>query len=247
MNFPARCRTAAALLLLMVSAACAQTLDGFTEEWPPYNFAESGAIKGISTEVFAAVCADAKLTCRTRLVPWARAQKIVSISPNTVLFSTARLPARENDFLWVGPLLPRITWVYVKAAQGLAKPLPDIRLLRFGIVREEAAQEDLLQAGVPAASIVEDTSNAAVLRLLMAGAIDAMVDTEIGMDWNLRHANLPPGAVSRVARLSVNGAYYFAVNTQTDPAVVHSMQTSLDKLRRLGRLQSITQKYSRGR
>lgn len=225
----------------------AQTLTGYTEQWPPYNFEESGEVKGIASDVLRAVCADAKLTCKLNLVPWARAYKIVSNLPDTVLFTTARKASREKEFLWVGPLLPRSTWVYVKTAPdkgGVANR--EISQLRFGIVRDEAARQDLIQAGVPASAMIEDSSNAAVLRLLLADAVDAMVDTEVGMAWCLRSANLPSGAVTKASKLSEDGAYYFALNLQTDPAVVQRMQASLDKLRRSGRLDAITRQYSSG-
>ena len=94
--------------------------------------------------------------------------------------------------------------------------------------------------------MIEDSSNAAVLRLLLADAVDAMVDTEVGMAWSLRSANLPSGAVTKASKLSEDGAYYFALNLQTDPAVVQRMQASLDKLRRSGRLEAITRQYSSG-
>ncbi len=228
-------------------AAQAQRLSAYTEEWPPYNFEEAGKVKGIATDMLRAICTDARLTCNVRVVPWARGYKIVSNTPNTVLFTTARKASREKEFLWVGPILPRSTWVYVhsggdKAAQGVR----DLTQLRFGIVRDEAAQQDLTQAGVPAQAMVEDSSNATVLRLMLAGAVDAMVDTEVGMAWNLRDAGLPASAVTKVSKLSEDGAYYFALNLQTDPAVVQRMQASLDKLRRLGRLETLSKAYSTG-
>jgi polar amino acid transport system substrate-binding protein len=66
------------------------------------------------------------------------------------------------------------------------------------------------------------------------------------MAWNLRDAGLPASAVTKVSKLSEDGAYYFALNLQTDPAVVQRMQASLDKLRRLGRLETLSKAYSTG-
>lgn len=239
--------TVALCVMAGIGGSQAQTLTAYTEQWPPYNFMESGEVKGIASDVFKAVCADAGLTCKLNLVPWARAYKTVRTLPDTVLFTTARKASREKEFLWVGPLLPRSTWVYVKSPQDKESvPHREISQLRFGIVREEAAHQDLIQAGVPANSIIEDSSNAAVLRLLMADAVDAMVDTEVGMAWSLRSANLPPGAITKLSKLSEDGAYYFALNLQTSPAIVRRMQASMDKLRRSGRLDAINRQYSSG-
>lgn len=240
-----RILTAAILGLGMAMAARGQTLTAYTEQWPPYNYEEAGELKGISTDLLKAICADAKVVCNFQLVPWARAYRIVGNVPNTVLFTTARKASREKDFLWVGPILPRSTWVFVKTpADKAANPNRDISQLRFGIVRDEAARQDLLLAGVPVNSLVEDSSNSAVLRLLMSDAVDAMVDTEVAMAWNLRSANLSAEAVTRVSKLTEDGAYFFALNPRSDPAVVQRLQASLEKLRRSGRVDAIVKQYS---
>lgn len=240
-----RILTAAILGLGMAMAARGQTLTAYTEQWPPYNYEEAGELKGISTDLLKAICADAKVVCNFQLVPWARAYRIVGNVPNTVLFTTARKASREKDFLWVGPILPRSTWVFVKTpADKTTNPNRDISQMRFGIVRDEAARQDLLLAGVPVNSLVEDSSNSAVLRLLMSDAVDAMVDTEVAMAWNLRSANLSAGAVTRVSKLTEDGAYFFALNPRSDLAVVQRLQASLEKLRRSGRVDAIVKQYS---
>lgn len=232
------------VLALGAASAPAQTLMAYTEQWPPYNFEENGEVKGIATDMLRAACSLAKLNCSTQLVPWARALKIVRYTENTILYTTARKASREKDFLWVGPILPRSTWIYTRTANEKANALGrDITQLRFGIVRDEASQQDLLNAGVPATSLLEDSSNATVLRLLLTNAVDAMVDTEVSMAWNLRVAGLPANTVTRMTKLSEDGAYYFALNLKTHPDIVARLQTALDKLQRQGKLETIIRRY----
>lgn len=234
------CATAA----LWAAGGQAQTLMAYTEQWPPYNFEENGELKGIATDMLRAVCAQAKLTCNPQLVPWARAYKIVRNTENTILYTTARKASREKEFLWVGPILPRSTWIYTRSANDKVSAVGrDITQLRFGIVRDEASQQDLLNAGVPASALQEDNSNANVLRMLLTNAVDAMVDTEVAMAWNLRTAGVPATTVTKLAKLSDDGAYYFAVNLKTNPDTVLRMQTALDKLRGQGRIESIIRRY----
>jgi polar amino acid transport system substrate-binding protein len=126
----------------------------------------------------------------------------------------------------------------------LVRSVQDLAQLRIGVVRDEAARQDLLDAGVPATSLVEEVSNAEVLRMLMGTRVDAMVDTEVGMEWNLRKASLAATNVTKLVKLSDGGAYYYALNLQTDPARVKKLQDSLDKLRRSGNLQAIVTKYT---
>ncbi len=231
--------------LLCAAPVHSADLVAYTEEWAPYNFTEGEAIKGISTDILRAMCIDAKLECEINMVPWARAYRSALSTANTLVYTAARKPVREHEFLWVGPILPRTTWVYARAGQE--KPIrefSDLTGRRVGVVREEAAQQDLIAAGVPESALVLQSSNADVLRMLLGATVDAMVDTEVGMQWNLRHAGVAPNAVSRLMKLSDEGAYYFALNLKTDPKLVRKLETALDKLRHDGKIDAIVRKYA---
>ena len=230
---------ATAWLLLSPVCGMAASLTAYTEEWAPYNFSEGSTVKGIATDVLRAACDEARLECRILIVPWARALSTVSNTPNTLIYTIARTPAREDDFLWVGPLLPRAVWIYTRPGYE-AKSLAE---LRFGVVRDDATAPDLIAAGVPANAIVADTSNGSVLRMYRRSMVDALVDTEIGMAWNLRNAAMPPDSVVRQKKLSEVGAYYFAFNRQSDPLAVRTLQQALDKVKHDGTLDAIKKKY----
>lgn len=226
------------------SEALGQRLVAYTEHWPPYNFAESGKVQGIATDVLRAACELAELRCSFQVVPWARGYRVVRNTPNTVLYTTARKPSREDHFVWVGPMLPRTTWVYTRNISGQpVRDAKELAQLRIGVVREEAAQQDLQAAGVPASALVEESSNDAVFRMLMGDMVQAMVDTEVGMAWNLRSVGRPAGSVTKLLKLSDDGGYYFALNRQTNPLVVRKLQQAVDKLRAEGRLDAIVKNY----
>lgn len=222
----------------------ANSLVAYTEQWPPYNFAENGKVQGIATDVLRAACEQAQLHCSFQVVPWARGYKLVRNTPNTVLYTTARKPMREDHFLWVGPLLPRTTWVYTRNIPGAPiRDAKELAQLRIGVVREEAAQQDLLEAGVPPSALVEESTNDAVFRMLMGDLVQAMVDTEVGMAWNLRSVGRPISSVTKLMKLSDDGAYYFALNVRSNPALVTKLQQAVDKLRAEGRLDAIVKNY----
>lgn len=230
--------------LCSLGSALATQLAAYTEEWPPYNYAEGKEVKGISTDILRAACEIAKLECTFQIVPWARAYKIASHRPNTIVYTTARKPSREKEFLWVGPILPRTTWVYGNTAQTQSvRDVKDLAKIRIGVVREEAAQQDLEAAGVPTSAFMVQSSNADVLRTLINGSVDAMVDTEIGMAWSLRTAGIAPSTVSKLMKLTDDGAYYFALNLHSDAGLVRDLQAAIDKLRHDGKVDAIQRQY----
>ncbi|HEY9104203.1 substrate-binding periplasmic protein [Chitinimonas sp.] len=233
------------LFSLTGAPAYAADLEAYTEEWPPYNYSQNGQVKGIATELLSAACEVARLDCEFNMVPWARAYATALAKPNTLVYTTARKPEREKDFLWVGPILPRTTWIFTRG--NLAQKVADFKELakhRVGAVRGEAAVRDLTAAGLPQTALVLDKSNAEVLKLLNGNMVDAMVDTEIGMAWNLRNARLPDSSVVKSLKLTDEGAYYFALNLKSDPAIVVRLQKALESLRSNGKIEALIRLYT---
>ena len=237
--------------LTAVIAFCISTpglaidLTAYAEEWAPYNFREGSTVRGISSDLLRAACSEAKLECAINFVPWERAYRTVRGTPNTVLYTTARKPSREKEFLWVGPILPRTTWIYGRSGlENSVHTIKDLAKLRVGVVRGEAAHQDLQAAGVPESAFLVQPSNADVLKMLSRSMLDVMVETEVGMEWNLRMGGLPPNAVVKLLKLSDDGSYYFALNLASDPALVERLQTAVDLLRNNGSIDLMLKQYS---
>lgn len=229
---------------LALTGAHASDLHAFTEQWAPYNYEEDGQVHGISTDILRSACKVARLDCTIALVPWARAYKSASTEPKALAYTTARKASREHEFVWVGPILPRSTWVYTREG-GMAPPASsaDLAKLRIGIVRGEAAETDLIAAGVPSTALVAQPTNVDVLRMLLAGGVDAMVDTEVAMHWNLKSQGLTARSVHPAFKLTDEGGYYFAINPGTPPQTVKKLQEAVDKLRASGEITRITRRY----
>lgn len=244
-------RTLALLVATTLSSAWhahAADLVAYTEEWAPYNFSEKGVVRGIATDILRAACSAEKLDCDIHMMPWARAYKSASNTPNTLVFTTARKPSRESEFLWVGPILPRTTWVFGRASlENSVHSVRDLASHRVGVVRDEAAQQDLEAAGLPPSALVVQPSNVDIFKMLSRSMVDAMVDTEVGMKWNLRTAAIAPDTVRKLVKLSDAGAYYFAMNLDSNPALVRNLQKAIDHLRQSGKLDAIVREYMENR
>ena len=234
------------LALGITPSILAADLTAYAEPWLPYNYTEGNEIKGISTEVLRAACKLAKLSCDIHIVPWARAYKTVTNTPNTIVYTTARNPSREKEFTWVGPILPRTTWAYGKTnVSREIHNITDLASAKIGVVRGEASLADLLAVGVPTTSFVELNSNSDVLRMLMLDKINVVVDTEIGMAWSLQDAGISSAAVTKLMKINEGGAYYFALNLNSDPKIVGKLQAGIDRLRREGKIDFIVRQYTK--
>ncbi len=234
-----------AVLACVSGIARGADLAAYTEEWAPYNFTENGAVRGISTDILRAACSAAALRCDIAAVPWARAYALAQTTPGTVAYTTARKPEREHLFRWIGPILPRATWVFLRReTAGQVSTFADLNRYRIGVVRGEATISDLQAKGVRDDALFVENSNLDILKQLDRGHLDGMVDTEIGMAWQLAKANLPADSLVKVLKLSDEGAYYFALNPRTNPNVARRLQQAVDKLRRSGAIDQIVAEYT---
>lgn len=98
--------TVAWLILWQVQPVQACGLRVVTEDLPPYQVVQQQkVVAGSAYLQVEAILQAAGLPCRTEVLPWARAFDLARTQPNTLVYSIARLPARENLFIWLAPLI----------------------------------------------------------------------------------------------------------------------------------------------
>lgn len=236
-----------ATLALHISSS-AQEIKAYTEEWPPYNFIRDNQLVGVSTDILKSVCADVKIKCNMQLVPWTRAYKTVLETPDTIIYTISRIPVREKQFLWVGPILPRSMWIFSRAeVAGKIHGIKDLANFKIGAIREEASLSELLEAGVPSSSIQIFNTNTDEMQMLKAGKIDIVANTEIGMQQNQKTFGIPANAMKRMMKLNDGAALYFGMNLNSNKDLVAKLQASVDKMKREGKIEAIVQRYTKAK
>lgn len=228
--------------------ASAQTLKAYTEEWPPYNFIRDNQLVGVSTDILKAVCTDTQIKCEMELVPWTRAYKTVLETPNTLIYTISRIPVREKQFTWIGPILPRSMWIFARAeVAGKIHSIKDLANFRIGAIREEASLSELLEAGVPSSAIQIFNTNTEEMRMLKAGKIDIVANTEIGMQQNQKSFGIGAHVMKRMMKLNDGAALYFGMNLNSKKDLVVKLQASVDKMKREGKIDAIVEQYTKSR
>jgi len=218
---------------------CAEAvLVGFCEEWPPYSFTADGRASGFAVELLQDICRRAGLALKVEVRPWKRAMREAEWNPRSLLFPTARTPAREPSFQWVGPLAPRQLWLFGR------KDAPRLAALegRIGVVRGDAGAAELVAAGVPKHLMDESPDIPQVVRRYLAGQLDYFYDTELSAAWQLRKH---PNAARRLLPFGSGGDYFYALQRLADPALAARLQRALDALRQEGRVTELQRRYGR--
>ena len=238
--------------LLGLCALCipspATDLTIVTESFPPLNYEENGKLTGYSTEVVQALLATAEVTGTIQLMPWARAYQTALNQPNTMLYSTTRLPERENLFEWIGPISPRLIYIY----KLRSRPEVDIRSLadtthyKVGLVREMAATKQYLQAinGNDANIDFAPTVDSNMKKFLL-GRVDLIISQDWSAAYLLKSLGHSPDEIENVLLLDDSNAFWLALNKQTDPLLLQKLHKAFDKLQQSGIMEKLKHKYMR--
>jgi len=199
-----------------------------TEQYYPYNYAENGAVHGLSVDLLRLVWARMGVAEQPVTVqPWARVYDAALGQPGTVAFSMARTPEREALFKWVGPI-DTVHFVLFSRAADTARTLSATSLehLAVGTVRGDVSEAALLDLGHPVR--IEPVADMELnLLKLDAGRLDLVAYEERSMYRLLERTGRDPGAYA-VVKLLRRTEICYAFHRETPDALVGRFQQALD-------------------
>lgn len=207
----------------------------YTEVFTPYQFVKNKQIVGINTELVEKTCAHAKLNCQVIAQSWKRAYKNGKTKPNSGVFSTFRSKERENDFLWVGPLIHSPTPYIYALSEREDIQQDDIRKLShlsIGVIDSDILGTELEKYGFERdRNLYYLNSRSDGLKLFFNGRLDLLVGSPISMPYRLAQRCLRIDSVRAVASFPVEGpGNYLALNKTISPEVHKKLQDSLNVL-----------------
>jgi polar amino acid transport system substrate-binding protein len=200
----------------------------YTENWAPYQFTDAqGNIKGSSVDRVKAVLDAADWPYDIVVLPWARAIFQIHIVPNSLIFSIARFPERENQYHWIG-LLDTIKSKIVASAKNKdikINHLSDIKKYVLVLKRGEASSLYFLENNlINDKKVIWVTSSKQTLHLLNIGRGDLYPDSETAFKSAVENSPYNLSQFKYVydfKELNVN--LYIAASHSTDPKLVKDL------------------------
>ena len=221
------------LLSLFIGPAHSQNI--YTENFPPYNYEDDGKILGLSSQIIQKMADEIGVEPSISFLPWARAYKYAKERGNSGIFSIVRIPSREADFQWVGPIETVNIGIYTSELNtnrysgeneqrlNQAKKVPSI-----GVQRGGAAERILTSMGFENLDHSE-TTREAILRLIEHRYELLALDGNY-LRFILEAENI---SLSRIRRVADVGKFdlYLAFSNSTPKDVVERWQQALDTIR----------------
>jgi len=169
---------ASVALLFSYQAHADNSVRLMTEEFAPYQFYEGKGdkkkITGISIEIVQAIQKRIGNNDAIKVLPWSRALKLLAKRKNSALFSTARTPAREKKYKWVGPLAKlEIVFFRKTGSKVMIGSLEDAKkVAKIGVTKNVATHEMLSNKGFKNLDVMQSGSDDKNIRRLTKGRVD---------------------------------------------------------------------------
>jgi polar amino acid transport system substrate-binding protein len=229
---------------LLLASPPALALKLLTEENPPLNYTENQKLTGMATEVVQEMGKRAKIKLDFEVMAWSKAYEKTQDDKETCLYSTARLPNRENAFKWVGPIAANKWGLFALGAfKPEIKSLNDAKPFRIGGVARDAKTEFLKQSGVTNIfEVQDDRLNPAKLTLdrKEAQKIDLWITSAATAKRVAERAKVPGVKLVYLVREEES---FLACSPRTAPATLKALADALDSMKKDGSYAKIVKAY----
>ncbi|WP_339080186.1 ABC transporter substrate-binding protein [Pseudomonas sp. TMP9] len=242
----ARSGLLAVCLVLLYGQLCfAVELRLYTEENPPLNISRAGQVSGFSTEIIKELAIRTGDSTDIELGPWTRGYAKAQVDANAVVFTTARIPAREKLFQWVGPLTHTRSRFYTLKSSGIRITSLEEAAAAGVLVlpRQWYSYEYLQTKGFN--NIYTVTAPDIMMQMFSAGRADVLAVSEMALPGMLAMVGMTPEQVEPQF-VFLQHQSYLAFSLKTDPQVVERWQRALDETKRDGSFTSTFQHWFPG-
>lgn len=214
-----------------------------TEKLPPYAYFDNGELTGLSVEVVQEVFKILSYPGKIEVLPWARAYRTTLQQENSVLFSVARTPQRENLFKWAGPIIADTIYFYKKRGIDLeVKTIDDARNADFVLVTRDSIEDIILQSK-GFTNLYSTKDYAFALKMLANGRGDLLPTGELLLPVTLEDSNISPELIINTHVKLSKSELYIAFSKDIPDREVKLWQDAIDKLIVSGRMDEIKRKY----
>lgn len=204
-----------------------------TEQYPPYNYQESGRLQGISVDLLEKIWERMGVNLNRSvilLLPWTEGYNRTLKENNTVLFTTFRIPERELLFKWVGPVASGRDVLLVKNKNISINAEQDLKKYKIAAIENDCAVQRLLDKGVNKEELILEKSSKPVIDMLENGTVDAWAYNDMAGIWLIQDSG-KNASDYRVAYVLGRDEGYYAFNKGTSDSLVQSFQQALDYIK----------------
>ena len=223
-------RTAFVCFFLVINTVKAEVdlskVSVITSFYEPYSYSEDGVAQGMAVNRARKIFAELNFYPPIHVYPWARAYKLALTKPNSIIFSVARTPERENKFYWIGEIVD----FNVHLCRDKNKPniqVPNLDALqdyRVGALNQDVKGQYLKKKGVKVTKIKSELTG---IKLTLSGRIDLLPIDMNSLKFRLKKLGLAEDTmVSAYPLQEISRPLYIAMHKETPIEIVEAFKAA---------------------
>lgn len=222
--------TALTFLFLVTTAAKAEAdlskVHVITSFYEPYSYLEDSVAQGIAVNQAREIFAELDFYPVIHVYPWARAYNLALTKPNSIIFSVARTPEREDKFYWIGEIVDFNVHLYRdKNKPNIQVPnLDALQNYRVGALNQDVKGQYLIKKGVEVTTINSEVTG---IKLTLSGRIDLLPIDLNSLKFRLKKLGLAEDAMVPAYHLQeISRPLYIAMNKETPIEIVEAFKAA---------------------
>ncbi|OSQ41694.1 ABC transporter substrate-binding protein [Thalassospira sp. MCCC 1A01428] len=220
----------------------ARSVHLYTENLPPFNYRVKNGIAGVGADIVAAMAKLVGHNGEFEMLPWKRVLSVLENKPYSAAFSMVRIPEREREFKWVGPITHARTAFYQVADNPVkVRSLVDARKVSaIGVQAGGASERALRTLGFDNLMPLYAPNHG--LQMLLSGRIALWETADLVMASQSRELGVSTDLVEPALEV---GEYdlYLAFSLSTPDTVIVPWRQALNELHRNGVYDEIQRRY----
>lgn len=224
------CLLFSALCCSAILMAQPSNLRVLSTNYAPYNYqntkgnpdgAATKMVEALLSEYYGAASDDIP---DIEFLPWARSYHLAETTPNTLIFSIARTPAREDKFIWIGRLLPMPVYLYKHISREDIQDQGYRNTKMYTVAGVNNGAPTLCVENMGYQILHKSSDYGIQLNMLVNNRVDLMVFDSVSWTQVLREEGYQKEQFEPFVYLShCSFDLYVALNKSSDPEVIKAL------------------------
>ena len=216
-------------MMILPLGLIAKPIQLYSEHIPPSQIVNDKGIivAGTSYVVVLELLKRAQIDAVHTPLPWARAFKLTQKEPNTLIYSLARTPLREDLFEWVGKIQVLQFYFYGIQLNHETDSInaTDLQKLSVVVVRDSVEAEILQGAGFELGkNLYLADSYVTAYKMALKGRVDVLYANTFSTDGITKVLGLTDQALKPIYTLNQSMALYLAANKNSSPDLINKLR-----------------------
>lgn len=205
----------------------------YTEDYPPFNYQQTGEIKGIAVDILKKAYNDLnwQLDAETiTIMPWTRAYYTLKSDANACLFSMTFTKERAKSFNFIGTVMPNTVAIIGHEDSTIT----EIQLrtdfnLRYGVVKNDIGHQTLMEYGIPDNQFVFLKTGFELVKMLEHKRVDLIAYGDVIARYQFERAKISPNKF-KVVKPLLKSLLGYACNKNVPISVINTLDASIERI-----------------